>query len=167
MPTKGQSTAKDSIFSAYDNLLNDKERTCLKSKIQQFSWARAKVYLETHGYPMTEGHYYRVLRAIKKKTQGRLYWFAFQGLETLHLDTLDTLMVVESELWENYWREDDPYKKAMILDKIVQLQPWKSTYSEKTQDVQEKQLHSRKLAMEVAPDSVSAMQTFTKKARKP
>ena len=162
MPETGQSSTKDNIFSGYENLLTDKERVCIRAKIQQFSWARAKEYLSTQGINISEGHYYRVLRAIKKKTQGRLYWFAIQGLEVVHLDTIDTLMVVESEYWTQYYLETDNYKKTLILDKIVNLQPWKSMYTEKTQDLMEKQLRSRKLAESTKPDTIQ-IKGFEKK----
>lgn len=38
-------------------------------------------------------------------------------------------------MWENYYQCTDPYKRVLILEKIVRIQPFLSAYYEATKDV--------------------------------
>ena len=40
--------------------------------------------------------------------------------------------LIENQMWTNYWKEEDRYKKVKILVEIVNIQPYISSYYEAT-----------------------------------
>lgn len=139
-----------------DYYLSDKQELILRTKLMRMPVAKALTVLEVHNYPTARSTYFENLKVIKEKTHARLIQIAKHGMEDRHLLTLDTLQMCEAEYWENYLAETDHYKRTVILDKIVQLQPWLSTYIDETQDIIEKQLASQKVAETTPPDSIAS-----------
>jgi len=137
-----------------DYLLNDKQTLVLRTKIMRLPLAEALEVMRRHNYKMKRSAYFDNLRKIKLMRHDRLIHIAKSGMEDRHLETLDTLQICEAEFWLNYKKETDNYKRSLILDKIVQLQPWLSTYIDESQDIIEKQMKSKKLAEDTPPDSI-------------
>ena len=55
--------------------------------------------------------------------------------EEQHLERVDRMELIESQMWINYWKEEDRYKKVKILAEIVNIQPYISSYYEATKDL--------------------------------
>ena len=91
-------------------------------------------YLKDRGYSISPAEYYRVKKEIQDNTQSRLNQI---GLEfaSQHLQRLDVLKMIESELIENYKKEQNPTKKANILMQIAELQTYLSSYYDSTRYV--------------------------------
>lgn len=138
-----------------DYILSDKQSLVLRTRLMRLPVAKALAVMEIHKYPMKRSAYFDNLKKIKKMRHNRLIHIAKSGMEDRHLLTLDTLEMCEAEYWENYIKEGDPLKKSIILDKIVQLQPWISSYVDESQDIIEKQMKSLKLASTTPPDSLA------------
>ena len=56
-------------------------------------------------------------------------------MKSEHLDRVDRMELIESQMWINYWKEEDRYKKVKILAEIVSIQPYISSYYEATKDL--------------------------------
>ena len=138
-----------------DYILSDKQSLVLRTRLMRLPVAKALAVMEIHKYPMKRSAYFDNLKKIKQMRHNRLIHIAKSGMEDRHLLTLDTLEMCEAEYWENYIKEDNPLRKSIILDKIVQLQPWISSYVDESQDIMEKQLKSLKLAGSTPPDSIA------------
>jgi len=93
------------------------------------------IYLEHAGVPLRRGMYYAYKRRLEKQKLERLHFIAAMGFEDQHLARIDTCELIDKLLWQNYEACEDPYKKAMILKEIKELQPYISSYYEATKDV--------------------------------
>ena len=138
-----------------DYILSDKQSLVLRTRLMRLPVAKALEVIKNHKYKMKRSAYFDNLKKIKEMRHNRLIHIAKSGMEERHLLTLDTLEMCEAEYWINYNNEDSPYKKSVILDKIVQLQPWLSSYIDESQDIIEKQMKSLKLAETTPPDSLA------------
>ena len=69
----------------------------------------------------------------------RMRFIAKVVYEEQHLERVDRMELIESQMWINYWKEQDRYKKVKILAEIVNIQPYISTYYEATKDLLEAQ----------------------------
>ena len=69
----------------------------------------------------------------------RLHFIAKVAYEEQHLERVDRMELIENQMWINYWKEQDRYKKVRILVEIVNVQPYISTYYEATKDLVEAQ----------------------------
>ena len=67
----------------------------------------------------------------------RMRFIARVAYEEQHLDRVDRMELIESQMWINYWKEQDRYKKVKILAEIVNIQPYISSYYEATKDLLE------------------------------
>jgi len=138
-----------------DYVLSDKQSLVLRTRLMRLPVAKALEVIKNHKYKMKRSAYFDNLKKIKAMRHNRLIHIAKSGMEDRHLLTLDTLEMCEAEYWINYNNEDSPLKKSIILDKIVQLQPWISSYVDESQDIIEKQMKSLKLAESTPPDSLA------------
>ena len=55
------------------------------------------------------------------------------------LERVDRMELIENQMWINYWKEKDRFKKVKILVEIVNIQPYISSYYEATKDLVEGQ----------------------------
>lgn len=65
-------------------------------------------------------------------------------LERLHFiakiayeERVDRMELIENQMWINYWKEQDRFKKVKILVEIVNIQPYISSYYEATKNLVE------------------------------
>ena len=59
--------------------------------------------------------------------------------------------LIESQMWINYWKEQDRFKKVKILAEIVSIQPYISSYYEATKDLVEAQKAKVNLSFKPEP----------------
>ena len=69
----------------------------------------------------------------------RLYNIAKIGFHDQHLDRIDNTEVCLKLMWQNYNKEQDPYKKFQMLKDVIGVQPYLSSYYEATKLIVEKQ----------------------------
>lgn len=118
--------------------LNETERAvreCLLLHLHD--WKTISAYLKSKGIDITKAHYYRVRAKMEGEKLKRLHEIAIKGFEDQHLERIDTLEFCMSELWKNYFLEQEPYKKAKIIQMIIDAQPYLSSYYEVTKDLLE------------------------------
>ena len=54
----------------------------------------------------------------------RLQFIAKVAYEEQHLERVDRMELIENQMWINYWKEQDRFKKVKILVEIVNIQPY-------------------------------------------
>jgi hypothetical protein len=85
-------------------------------------------YLKQKGYTCTV----RTLRTQKHliksgRTQRLNQIVSFEFIDS-HLEALDNLYHIKSEMWVNYHAETHPYRRTEILTQIANLEPYISEY---------------------------------------
>ena len=75
----------------------------------------------------------------------RLYHIAQIEFQDQHLDRIDNTELCLKLMWENYNKEQDPYRRFQMLKDIIMVQPYLSAYYETTKlifstDKQQEQL---------------------------
>jgi len=105
---------------------------CLRLKEQE-----ALAYLKDKGFKTSHAEYYRLKREVEHNTQERLNLIASQEFLAQHIQRLDTLKTIESELFVNYHNETNPTKKSNILMQIAEIQQYLSSYYDSTRYVME------------------------------
>lgn len=96
---------------------------------------QALIYLKQNGYPISDSQYRRDKVKIEKSKLQRLYEIAQIGFEGQHLDRIDTCLLIERLMWDNWKECKDPLKRNQILKDIKELQPYISSYYEATKGV--------------------------------
>ena len=101
----------------------------------------ALVYLKTRKHEMGINKYYNLKEEIKTAKVKTLQDIALHdGLIEQHLDRIHNLEVIEHELWLTFNQEPDNYKRANILTKIAEMQPYISGAYDMTRVIMEKQV---------------------------
>jgi len=89
-------------------------------------------YLKEHGHEMSESTYFRQKRKIEKLKLKRLYHIAKIGYEEQHLERIHQLELIQRLMWEAHDKEQSPFRKCGILEKIASVQPYLSAYYDAT-----------------------------------
>jgi Fe2+ transport system protein B len=92
-------------------------------------------YLKDRGYSISSREFYRIKNQIKESTSERLNLIASEQFIAQHLERIDMLKTIQTELWANYHKEQNPSKKANILMQIAEIQQFLSSYYDSTQYV--------------------------------
>ena len=92
-------------------------------------------YLKDRGYSISPAEFYRIKNQIKESTSERLNLIASKEFMAQHLERIDMLKTIQTELWANYHLEKLPTKKANILMQIAEIQQFLSSYYDSTQYV--------------------------------
>ena len=100
--------------------------------------------LSDKGFKISRAYYYRLLKQIKESRFDRLHLIAIEGLIDSHLNILDTLNQIQGEMWTQYHKEKDPFKKVLIMEKLADLQYSISSYMDASQYIYERSVTSRK-----------------------
>ncbi len=85
-------------------------------------------YLKQKGFPVTDRTYRTQKALIRSKRTDRLNQIIKYEFIDSHLDALDNLNHIKSEMWINYDKEQHPYRKTEILTQIANLEPYISEY---------------------------------------
>jgi hypothetical protein len=89
-------------------------------------------YVKHAGFPMGRRTYYRHKKKIQEMKIERMHFIAKIAYEEQHLERVDRMELIENQMWINYWKEQDRFKKVKILVEIVNIQPYISSYYEAT-----------------------------------
>ena len=96
---------------------------------------QALQYLDDRGYKISPAEFYRIKNEIKSNTQERLNLIASEEYMSQHIERIDMLKTIQTELWSNYHLEKNPSKKASILMQLAELQTYLSSYYDSTRYV--------------------------------
>lgn len=131
--------------------------SCMRLKLKE-----ALRYLKDKGHSIGEATYYRIKKEIEASTRERLNLVASNEFLAQHLERIDILKMIQSELIENYKKETNPSKKANILMQLAELQQYLSSYFDSTRYVME-QAAKIKPTEEPPADSASEQKKKKKK----
>lgn len=94
--------------------------------------AESLSYLKNKGFQISPAKFYRIKREIEDTKFETLCSIASREFVSQHLERIDQLELITKEMWAQYNAETNPSKKVVILQAIVQLQPYISQYYEAT-----------------------------------
>jgi hypothetical protein len=97
-------------------------------------------YLSDRGFNISVPQFYILKRKIKQSRFDRLSLIAKEGFVDQHLERIDQLELINKEYWKLYNAEKDNFKKALILEKIVELQTYISPYYDASRYIFEKSI---------------------------
>lgn len=117
------------------SILSDTQQAIVETIRMRLNTVQALKYLEDVGFPISRATYFRQKRKIEGMKLKRLYHIAKIGFQDQHLERIDNCELVEKLMWENYANCKEPFKKVLILEKILHIQPYLSSYYEATTDV--------------------------------
>lgn len=119
-------------------VLNDLELCIVVVHSMRFSEKESLAYLKNKGYDISRRTYYRKLGHISTETRKRAYEIAKSFLED-HINTIDELLSIKKTMYDSAIKEEDHFKKTMILAKITETMiPYISAYREATKQIIEK-----------------------------
>jgi hypothetical protein len=101
-------------------------------------------YLKDNGFEISANHLYRLKRKIQASRFDRLSLIAKHGFVDQHLERIDQLELINKEYWKLYNDTKDTFKKALILEKIAELQTYISPYYEASKWIMEDSIKSKK-----------------------
>lgn len=106
--------------------------------VKRSSTKESLAYLKGYGYKINE----RTLRRIKKDIKESRFKrvkdiFDFELIDQ-HINAIDLLLESIHQMWLNYERETDPYKKVEINIQIINILPLLSQYYYETRKIVEK-----------------------------
>lgn len=116
--------------------------------VKGLSEKQALSYLKDNGFEISDYHLYRLKKKIKEFRFDRLNLIAKQGFVDQHLERIDQLELINKEYWKLYNAEKDNFKKALILEKIAELQTYISPYYDASRYVMEQSINSNNEAKE-------------------
>ena len=107
--------------------------------------SEALAYMEDKGYPLAQATLERDKKLLQQNKIRKLYNIARTGFADQHTERLELLEMAERELFANYRAEKSPFKRAIIIEKIIQLQPYISGYYESCKEIMEESQELKKM----------------------
>ena len=108
--------------------------------VRRLSEKESLSFLKDNGYEISANHLYRLKREIHDSRFERLSLIAKNGFVDQHLERIDQLELINKEYWNLYNAEKDNFKKALILEKIAELQTFISPYYDASRYVMEQSI---------------------------
>jgi hypothetical protein len=118
-------------------MLNDRERLVRQCIVMRLKEKEAMAFLKANGELISPKTYWRCRGRLQAEKRKRLFEIGQSGFEDQHLWRIDTLELVEQELWKCYFKGD--YKGAGILRNIAEIQPYLASFYSVTKQVIENQ----------------------------
>ena len=117
------------------NVLNDRQKEIVATIRMRLSTDKALLYLKEAGYEMSPRTWRREKQKLNDSKLERLHFIAKIGFEDQHLERIDQLELIQRLMWDEYDKEQSPFKRASILEKIANIQPYLSNYYDLTREV--------------------------------
>ena len=117
------------------SMLSDTEKAVVETIRMRLTTQQALQYLQDNGFSVSRATYFRHKRRVEDRKLERLYHIAKIGFVDQHLQRIDGLEIIEKMMWQEFNREQDPFKRVQILKDIAQVQPYLSAYYEATKYV--------------------------------
>jgi DNA repair ATPase RecN len=116
----------------------------IQTIVMRLSEKESLAYLKDRGFDISVPYYYRLKKNIQQSRFDRLSLIAKTQFVEQHLERIDQLELINSEYWKLYRDTKDTFKKALILEKIAELQTYISPYYDASMYVMQKQVESNK-----------------------
>lgn len=117
------------------SILSDTQQAIVETIRMKLETDQALKYLQDSGFSISRATYFRNKKKIESLKLKRLYQIAKYGFQDQHLERIDKCELIEKLMWENYEKCKDPFKKVLILEKAISIQPDLSAYYEATERV--------------------------------
>jgi hypothetical protein len=130
---------------ATNNSFNSIKPYIIQTMVMKFSEKESMQFLSDKGFKISVPQFYNLKRKIQNSRFDRLALIAKQGFVDQHLERIDQLETVNKEYWKlyNQTNEKDTLKKALILEKIAELQTYISPYYDASRYVMEKSITAK------------------------
>ena len=128
-------------------MLTERQRAVIETIRMRLSEQQSLEYLENVGFTCSAATFYREKKKVEELKLKRLYHIVSIGFVDQHLDRIDNTELCLKLMWENYTKEQDPYKKFQMLKDIILVQPYLSSYYETTKLVIEQKQSSAETKM--------------------
>ena len=112
----------------------------IQTMVMKLSETESLQYLDKKGFKISRDSFYRIKRNIQQSRFDRLNLIAKHGFVDQHLERIDQLELINSEYWKLYRETKDTFKKALILEKIAELQTYISPYYDASRYILEKSI---------------------------
>jgi hypothetical protein len=126
-------------LSIRSNKLTERQKAVIETIRMRLSEQQSLKYLKEVGFPCSVATFYREKKKVEEMKLKRLYHIASIGFVDQHLDRIDNTELCLKLMWENYNKEQDPYKRFQMLKDIILVQPYLSSYYETTKLVIQQQ----------------------------
>jgi DNA repair ATPase RecN len=100
-------------------------------------------YLYRKGFKISKQYYHKLKKQIKESRFDRLNLIAKTEFVDQHLERIDTLNLIQHEMWVQYHNEKEPFKKVQILEKIAELQTYLTAFYDASRYVMEKSIQQK------------------------
>lgn len=117
------------------SILNDSQKAIIETMTMRLDTKQSLSYLKEHGYEMNERKFFRHKKKIESLKLERLCHLAKIGYEEQHLERINRFELIERLMWQEYDKEQSPYRRCSILEKIASLQPYLSSYYDITHEL--------------------------------
>src|SRR5215203_395755 len=121
------------------SILTERQKAVIETIRMRLSEQQSLEYLKEVGFACSVATFYREKKKVEEMKLKRLYLIASIGFVDQHLDRIDNTELCLKLMWENYNKEQDPYKKFQMLKDIILVQPYLSSYYETTKQVMQQQ----------------------------
>jgi hypothetical protein len=112
----------------------------IQTMVMRLSERESLQYLHDRGFQISRDSFYRLKRKIQQSRFDRLNLIAKTQFVDQHLERIDQLELVNQEMWKLYNEEKNTFKKALVLEKIAELQTYISPYYDASRYVMEQSI---------------------------
>lgn len=120
------------------SVLNDRQKIVLETIKMRLTDSQALQYMQRHGFTVSHATLTRDKRKLETSKMERMFEIAeMGGIEYQHLERIDNTELALKLMWQNYNAEHNPFRRVLILEKIVAVQPYLSSFYEVTKRVLE------------------------------
>ena len=124
---------------------NDRNETVkpliMRCMLMRFNEKESLEYVREQGYQLSSARHYRIKKRIQDSKFDRLNE-KIKGFVDHHLERLDTLELINHEMWTSYRKGD--YKAMDALSKIAEIQPIISNYFDASKFVMENEIDRKR-----------------------
>jgi hypothetical protein len=96
---------------------------------------KAMAYLKEYEFEMSIRTYQREKAKLKKMQSKRFFQIAQVGFEKMHMDVNDDLVTARNLLWKAHNEAKNPLHRAIILEKIINVLPYLTSFYESTREL--------------------------------
>jgi hypothetical protein len=137
----------DERMTIKSNVLSDRQKAVIETIRMRLNEKQSLEYLKDVGFEIGSATFYREKRKVEELKLSRLYHIAKIGFQDQHLDRIDNTELCLKLMWENYNKEQDPFKRFQMLKDIIMVQPYLSSYYETTKLIVEKQQEQNEIEL--------------------
>ncbi|HVD06953.1 MAG TPA: hypothetical protein VNB67_00790 [Nitrososphaeraceae archaeon] len=131
----------------------------IQTTVMKLSENESIQYLQDKGFKISRDSFYRLKKKIQQSRFDRLNLIAKTQFVDQHLERIDQLEFVNLEYWKLYRETKDTFKKALILEKIAELQTYISPFYDASMYVMQKQVESNKQVLQNETEKDSSLST--------